>query len=39
MNRFQDDFLALTQRLADTDVRNGLRTIPGFDVKPEQRAV
>lgn len=33
------EFLALAQRLADIDVRNGKRSLPGFDVVPTKVAV
>ena len=33
------EFIALAQRLADIDARNGKRQIAGFDVTPEKRAV
>lgn len=32
------EFVALCQRLADADVRNGKRTIPGFTVEERKRA-
>ncbi len=37
MNTRRDDFLSLVQRLADLDVREGKRQIPGFDVSEEAR--
>jgi hypothetical protein len=39
LNDQPEEFLALAQRLADIDVRNGKRAIPGFDVKPTKVAV
>lgn len=38
MNRHPEEFVALSQRLADTDVRAGIRTIPGFNVEERKRA-
>lgn len=32
-----DDIVALLQRLAETDVREGKRSLPGFDVREETR--
>lgn len=34
-----DDFRDLIQRLADADVRNGKREIPGFEIKEEKVAI
>ena len=39
MNDQPGEFLALVQRLADIDVRNGKRSLPGFTVAPEKRAI
>lgn len=38
MKRHPEEFVALCQRLADTDVRAGIRTIPGFTVEERKRA-
>ena len=35
----KDDIMAFVQSLADEDVRRGIRTIPGFEITSDKKAV